>query len=238
MSTILFFFIYLTFYSVWCLWLIEVIKMNKRIVTDPENDVEYQAWLNRTPEEITKFNQSILKELKEYLNIFIEQNVMLDENDSNDLLCLLSEVQNNIFSNMRDMGFELSLDLRISHLDNLIQYLKFERFDNHLSEFKFNFETPENIPQKDIRFVYIAESKGAYKIGSTKDLVQRLKQFTTGNHQIEIIASLKTSFEIANRIEKLLHNVYKQNNIRNEWFNFTPDELAYIIKILRFNHHV
>ena len=215
--------------------------MTERIVTDPENDVEYQAWLNRSPEQIEKHNKDIINNLKFYLESIIEYNIIPDEKDSQDLLYLMTGTTEKIIEDMHDLKYNFDYMWAGFFLDCEKTFIKkVLNIDtgNFIEKESLKNYTPETIPSKDIRFVYIAESKGIYKIGTTKDLVQRLKQFTTGNSQIEIIASLKTSFENANRIEKKLHNVYKHNNIKTEWFNLSADEVEYIIKTLRFNYHV
>lgn len=58
-----------------------------------------------------------------------------------------------------------------------------------------------------------------YKIGSTraKDVSKRLKQLQTGNSSpLYILSSFETSKPF--KLEKMLHNRFKSNNMINEWF--------------------
>ena len=207
---------------------------------DLRNSEEYRAWINRTPEQIQEFNDNVIENIKLYLGMIVEYNIVLNQKDSDDILYLLTDTTEKIIKDMSDMKRQYDYQWAGFFLDchkTFIQNVLNINLDKIIDKQQLNDYTPETISEKDIRFVYIAFSNGVYKIGSTKDLVKRLKQFTTGNHSIDIIASLKTSVENANSIEKTLHNVYKENNIKNEWFKFTKIELEYIIKTLNFNYH-
>jgi len=212
-----------------------------RIIEDPENDKSYQDWINRTPEQIKEFSQNIIKDLIFYLETTINQNIIPDENESQSLLFLLTGLSEKIISGIKENNYKYDYKWANIFIECLKTFMKnvlnFSLENPILKESLKNY-TPETTPLNNIRFVYIAKSKGLYKIGVTKDLVKRLKQFTTGNPEIEIIASLKTSYYNANEIERKLHNVYKLNNIKNEWFNFSKNEIEFIIKEMRFNYHV
>jgi hypothetical protein len=69
-------------------------------------------------------------------------------------------------------------------------------------------------------------NEGRYKIGSTraKDVNKRLKQLQTGNSEELYI---KDSFETEHpfKLEKMLHNRFKNNNIINEWFELSEDDV-------------
>jgi hypothetical protein len=99
---------------------------------------------------------------------------------------------------------------------------------------KFNFK--EEIKEKDeIGFIYIIKDiskENIYKIGKTKYLQERLNALSTGNPNLEIIATKQTSkFHI---LERKIHKYYKANRIKGEWFKLSDIELQYIIKRLNF----
>ena len=69
-------------------------------------------------------------------------------------------------------------------------------------------------------------NEGRYKIGSTraKKVDTRLKQLQTGNSdELYIKESYETEYPF--KIEKMLHNRFKNNNIINEWFELSEDDV-------------
>ena len=67
---------------------------------------------------------------------------------------------------------------------------------------------------------------GKYKIGSTraKKVETRLKQLQTGNpSQLYIKDSFETEHPF--KLEKMLHNKYKLQNINNEWFSLSLEDI-------------
>ena len=69
------------------------------------------------------------------------------------------------------------------------------------------------------------DKKGRYKIGSTraKDVNKRLKQLQTGNSdELYIVDSFETQHPF--KLEKMLHNRFKNSNIINEWFELSDDD--------------
>ena len=71
-------------------------------------------------------------------------------------------------------------------------------------------------------YVYLMEEindNGKYKIGSTrsKNINTRLKQLQTGNSSELIVRDyFETNYPF--KLEKMLHNRFKQNNVIGEWF--------------------
>jgi predicted GIY-YIG superfamily endonuclease len=65
-----------------------------------------------------------------------------------------------------------------------------------------------------------AGEHGAIKIGVAKNVKARLDQLQTGNHQdLQIIHVIEAKGEAhAFNLEAELHNIYKHENIRGEWF--------------------
>lgn len=87
-------------------------------------------------------------------------------------------------------------------------------------------------------FIYIGNTKGTnnYKIGSTIDIENRIKQLKTGNHNFQIIATRQSINRFGD--EKILHKLYSGSRISGEWFNFNADQLAEMINTFGFNYHV
>lgn len=76
-------------------------------------------------------------------------------------------------------------------------------------------------------YVYLIcdlEKNNAYKIGVTKNIVEeRKKELQTGNSsELHICNYYETDFPY--KIELMMHNKYKQKNIKNEWFRLTDEE--------------
>ncbi len=76
-------------------------------------------------------------------------------------------------------------------------------------------------------FIYLigqSDTDNTYKIGLTKakDINKRIKELQTGNSEP---LYLKTYYKTDTpyKLEKMLHNYYKENNTLNEWFVFDSD---------------
>ena len=78
-------------------------------------------------------------------------------------------------------------------------------------------------------YVYLigeTNNNGRYKIGSTraKDVNHRLKQLQTGNsNPLFLKAYYETSRPF--KLETMLHNKYKNNNVIGEWFELNEEEV-------------
>lgn len=70
-------------------------------------------------------------------------------------------------------------------------------------------------------YVYLIEDNNnqTYKIGVTKNLVyNRLKKLQTGNsNKLNIISYFYSEYPF--RLEKMLHNYFKEKRTNGEWFN-------------------
>lgn len=100
---------------------------------------------------------------------------------------------------------------------------------------------------KNIEMVYVLQNGNAeeYKIGYTKDLINRIKQLQTGcPGKLNVIKTIerntlrvrKTSFKT---IEKELHNKFKDKKIREdgEWFKLDSQDLDFIKSINSNNYN-
>lgn len=65
-----------------------------------------------------------------------------------------------------------------------------------------------------------------YKIGATKsDVGKRLKKLQTGNAtELTLRAHHDTDYPF--RVEKMLHNYFKNKNVLNEWFDLSLEDVA------------
>lgn len=75
--------------------------------------------------------------------------------------------------------------------------------------------------------VYIIQKvdQDIYKIGYSKDPVNRLKTLQTANNdKLELLIDFY--FEDAHKIEKLVHHKYKQYKLNGEWFGFSKKILG------------
>ena len=78
-------------------------------------------------------------------------------------------------------------------------------------------------------FVYLIgeiNSDNKYKIGSTrvKSINKRLKQLQTGNSNELFIKSFYET-DKPFKLETMLHNRFKDNNVIGEWFEMKEDEI-------------
>jgi len=84
-------------------------------------------------------------------------------------------------------------------------------------------------------FVYlmIDRKNNYYKIGISNKPEYREKTLQSEKPTIELICHKHfPSRKMAESIEKAFHNMYKENRIRGEWFNLTPDEVKEIVSTL------
>lgn len=65
-----------------------------------------------------------------------------------------------------------------------------------------------------------------YKIGITKnDISVRLRALQTGNpYKISIVNSFQSKW--ASKVENSLHSYFKKNNVLNEWFVLSDEEVG------------
>lgn len=80
------------------------------------------------------------------------------------------------------------------------------------SEYKINKSTSGYV------YLICDPENNAFKIGVTRSKInRRLKKLQTGNPtKLHIVAIYNTNYPF--RLESMLHNLYKQNCILNEWF--------------------
>lgn len=80
--------------------------------------------------------------------------------------------------------------------------------------------------------VYVVQIRGTNKckIGKTKRIKKRIKELRTGNPEaIDLKVFMIT--RDASKLEKILHNEFKNQNIGGEWFSLSEENLAGIMTI-------
>ena len=146
-------------------------------------------------------------------------------------------------------------ELYIEHIENM-KYDFFNYLNNnnehweHLKNDIFNFlnkkddniynEKPEIYNEK-VGFVYILKDfsqNDVFKVGRTKDLTRREKEFIIGNCYCKIIASVKTTYEKSVKLEDMIHKRLSNNNISGEWFQLDEYELNLLIDFYGFKRHI
>jgi len=76
-------------------------------------------------------------------------------------------------------------------------------------------------------YVYLLCDGEKFKIGMTrqKDIHKRISELQTGNpNEIYMMSYYHTDYPY--RVEQLMHNKYYKNNIKNEWFDMTAQDVV------------
>ncbi len=90
------------------------------------------------------------------------------------------------------------------------------------------------------KYVYLAKYKDSvgryleyhYKIGFTQNVDDRMEQIPGTTHfEIEEIWSCKT--KNYSKLEKWLHEYYKEHHFEGEWFIFPPKKIASVIEVMK-----
>jgi hypothetical protein len=71
---------------------------------------------------------------------------------------------------------------------------------------------------------------GVYKIGITNNTKKRLATLQTGNPNELYFVCIKESYH-SRQYEKFLHNRFKADNIRLEWFKLNTGQVKYIKRL-------
>lgn len=77
-----------------------------------------------------------------------------------------------------------------------------------------------------LRYVYLLESDGLYKIGFARDPNTRRKRLQTGSPKpIRIVHTIRTWHY--RHVEEKLHDHFDDKRVRGEWFALDADDVAY-----------
>lgn len=77
--------------------------------------------------------------------------------------------------------------------------------------------------------VYLLQGGPYCKIGRSKDVLKRLKEFQTSHpYRLTVVRTWET--DAAAALERYLHRRFQAFKMSGEWFQFPPDELDIIVK--------
>lgn len=80
-------------------------------------------------------------------------------------------------------------------------------------------------------YVYIVKCADLYKIGATRNAVQRIARFETSYpHDLRVIRIAQVAD--MKRVEKSLHTRFAQKRVKGEWFDLTASDLRVIARML------
>lgn len=81
-------------------------------------------------------------------------------------------------------------------------------------------------PLEPLEYTYLFKAGGAYKIGVTQDIPQRIRALQTGNpHPIVLVCFMIT---IVGAVEKELHKHFNPDRMQGEWFALSSEDVARI----------
>lgn len=85
-------------------------------------------------------------------------------------------------------------------------------------------------------FVYLAYcfNTKLHKIGSTKNVSDRIKYLKTANPMIELVFSSKVKNVLT---EKEIHKLYDRKRVSGEWFKLSKYDVNNIVKFLKKNNN-
>lgn len=84
--------------------------------------------------------------------------------------------------------------------------------------------------ERDKGFIYLLRSEnGYYKIGMTKDVNHRLKEFQSWPILVELIHSFETS--ACWWVEKFLHDRFSSQRFRGEWFKLDAEDVSWFMSL-------
>ena len=124
----------------------------------------------------------------------------------------------------RKKGIGITYDIQ-RHCQNLIEeMLK----DEAIKKKALNQLISKN--KKVNQFIYIIKDNDYYKIGYTTNYKKRIKAYKTHNANINTVCLVET--EKAFELEAYLHDMYKDKNIRGEWFDLTEKDVITSMQFL------
>lgn len=119
----------------------------------------------------------------------------------------------------------------------LLEHLK--KYDSSFSDEALSKETDKDVDEGekfDYCYVYLMhdEANGYYKIGMSNNPVYREGTLQSEKPTISLVVYHKyPSRKFAAAIESALHNVYKDNHVRGEWYKLTEKDVKIIIAGLK-----
>jgi predicted GIY-YIG superfamily endonuclease len=144
----------------------------------------------------------------------------------------LSFVINTIFEEFIKKYNELS---KINEINKNLYNVFYNYFSNVSYSGKPESNNGATVKQNNVGYVYLAScaTENVYKIGMSKNITDREKTLSVGNHALKIFAYTKS--ENPRKLESLLHNIYASKNLSGEWFELSKDELDDLVQSFCFN---
>ena len=101
---------------------------------------------------------------------------------------------------------------------------------------EFGYESVNNVISdmiKKLKYLYIIKPKGLsyYKIGIATDVEQRIKSLQTGC-PTQLHCLYKKEFNSTIKLEKMIHNKFKNKKTHGEWFRLNIKDVNMLIKKL------
>ena len=85
----------------------------------------------------------------------------------------------------------------------------------------------EGTPEGEVYFIFMEDDDQKCKIGKSDNPTKRTSQLQTGNpYELYVYKTLPGYA----RLEKMLHNYFKEKKIKREWFNITFEDVDDIVK--------
>jgi hypothetical protein len=140
---------------------------------------------------------------------------------------ILSEYSNKIFT---EHDFITPRD-RYDSVHSALTRLEKNEYIKKLKTFKGYILSSSNISDnhsKNSGYIYcLTDGYENYKIGKTKDLELRLKQYRTSMPYGPVMIKI-LKYKNMDQQEKLLHSKFKDKRISGEWFKLSKKDLNYI----------
>lgn len=116
-----------------------------------------------------------------------------------------------------------------SRLDNVVSR------NPEINKIKYKFGLLESNPDQ---FIYIIKGKDYFKIGKTKNINRRMKEFKVSiPYSIKLNNLIKVSD--MTEAEKYIHKICERSRVEGEWFSLSEKDINLIIDVLKkkFNGH-
>jgi hypothetical protein len=125
-----------------------------------------------------------------------------------------------------DIPDQLHIDIEAIIDDCKEQIQTIQRGEIHEQK-RINEEKTKKLKAQEVGYIYLIKSTLGFKIGKSKNLSQRLNQFSIKMpFEHECIFSAK--FRSYHLVEKILHSHFSSKHINGEWFSLTEEDIKFI----------
>lgn len=128
----------------------------------------------------------------------------------------------------------------LTYKDNIDIYNEKHKYDveNEINEWKISCELQEKsyrerkIREKKKGYVYLLECGGKFKVGFSNNVERRMRQLDTRPFKLNLVVKSEFLSDAYDR-EQELHEDFEGSRIEGEWYDFTKEELAYVIEVIK-----